>query len=109
MLLRLIIGTGHVLVHISYGMTLDLSYFGIKRPLKNSRRNQTVISMCLTLGETILYPTTEIQLVLSSQCNGGTLVLSYRDSMYLRTTLVFLTALYKHPIYPSVESEAMNG
>ena len=33
LVLRLIIGPEYDLVHIYAGMTLDFSYFGIKRPL----------------------------------------------------------------------------
>ena len=52
--------------------------------------------MCLNLGVTILASTTEIQLVLSSQCTVGACVYSAKASMYLRITLVFFTALYMH-------------
>ena len=101
LVLRLIIGPEHGLVHISSGMTLDFSYFGRKRLLSNfSCRKQTGISMCLTLGVTILSSTTEIRLVLYSQCYVGAPVWSAKASMYLRITLVFLTALYIHIIYP---------
>ena len=65
--------------------------------------------MCLTLGITILASTKEIKLVLSSQCTVGAPAWSARASMYLRTTLVFLTALYIHLIYPPVESKAIAG
>ena len=65
--------------------------------------------MCLTLGVTILSSTTETKLVLSSQCTVGAPVWSAKSSMYLRITLVFLTALYMHLIYPSVESDAIAG
>ena len=59
LVLRLITGPEHGLVHISSGMTLGFSYFGIKIPLSNlSSRKQTGISMCLTLGVTILASTT---------------------------------------------------
>ena len=55
----MIIGPEHGLVRMSAGMTLDFSYFGIKRPLSNCySRKKTVISMCLTLGVTILSSTT---------------------------------------------------
>ena len=60
--------------------------------------------MCLTLGVTILASTKEIQLVVSSQCNVGAPVRIAKDYIYLRITLVFLTYLYMHLIYPSVES-----
>ena len=63
--------------------------------------------MCLTIGVTILASTTEIQLVLSSQCTLGAPVWSAKASMHLRITLVFLTALYMHLISPSVESDSI--
>ena len=56
--------------------------------------------MCLTLGVTILASKIEIQLVLSYQCNVGESVWSAKVSMYLRITLVLLTDLYMHIIYP---------
>ena len=62
--------------------------------------------MCLTLGLTILASTTEIKRELSSQCTVGAPVWSAKSSMYLRITLVLLTALYMHIVYISVESEA---
>ena len=65
--------------------------------------------MCLTLGVTILASTTEIQLVLYSQCTVGAPVWSDKASMYLQVNLVFLTALYVHLISPSVESDAIAG
>ena len=65
--------------------------------------------MYLNIGETLLASTTEIQLVLYSQYNVVAPVWSEKDSMYLRITLVFLTALYMHLIYPSVESDAIAG
>ena len=65
--------------------------------------------MCLTLGVTILVSTTEIQLVLSSQCTVGVPVWRAKAHMYLRTTLVFLADLYVHLISPSVESYAIAG
>ena len=65
--------------------------------------------MSLTLGVTILASTIEIQLVLSSQCTVCAPVCSAKDPMYLRITLVFLTALYMHLIYPSVELDAIAG
>ena len=59
LLIRLIIGPGNGLVHISFGMILDFSYSGIKRPLQNcSYIKHTGISMCLALGVTILDSTT---------------------------------------------------
>ena len=110
LVIRMIIGTEHSLVHISAGMTLEFSYFGRKRPLSNcSCRKQTGISMCLTLGVTLLAPTTEIQLVLSYQCTVGALVWSAKASRYLRITFVFLTAFYMHLISQSVESNAIAG
>ena len=61
LVLRLIIGPEYGLLHISAGMTLEFSYFGRKRPLSNlSCRKQTRISICLTLGLTLLYSTTEM-------------------------------------------------
>ena len=60
--------------------------------------------MCLTLGVTLLALTTEMQLVLSSQCTVGAPVWSATASMYVRITLFFVTALYIHPISTSVES-----
>ena len=69
LLLCLIIGPEHGLVHISAGMTLEFSYFGTKIPLSNySCRNHILMSMCLTLRVTILDSTTEIQIVLSYLC-----------------------------------------
>ena len=69
LLLRMIIGPEHVLVHISAGMTLEFSYLGRKRPLSNfSGRKQTGISICLTLGVTLLASTIQVQLLLSYQC-----------------------------------------
>ena len=65
--------------------------------------------MCLTQVGTLLASTTEIQLVLSSQCTVGAPVLSSKASMYLQITLVFLTALYMRLIYPSVESDYIAG
>ena len=67
------------------------------------------MSICLTLGVTILYSTTEIQLVLSSQCTVGAQLWSDKASTYLRIALVLLTELYMHLMYPSVESEAITG
>ena len=65
--------------------------------------------MCLTIGVTLLDSTTEIQLVLYSQCNVGAPVWSDRYFIYLRITLVFLTSLYMHIISPLVDSEAIAG
>ena len=65
--------------------------------------------MCLTPGVTILASTTEIHLVLYSQCTVGAPVWIDKASMYLRITLVFLTDLYTHLIYPAVESDAISG
>ena len=47
------------------------------------------MSMCLTLGVTILYSTTEIQLVLSSQCYVGAPVWGDKASMYLGINLIY--------------------
>ena len=52
--------------------------------------------MSLTLGVTLLDSTIEIQLVLSLQCTVGAPVFSAKASIYLRITLVFLTALYMY-------------
>ena len=83
----MIIGPVHGLVHISSVMTLDLLYSGIRIPLPYcSSINQTVISMCLTLGVTLLVLTTEIQLVLYSQCSFCEPVWSARVYMFLRIT-----------------------
>ena len=60
--------------------------------------------MCLTLVVTILASTTEIQLVLSYQYTFGVPVCIDKASMYLRITLVFLTALYMHIKSPSVDT-----
>ena len=67
-----------------------------------SSRNQTGMSIYLTLGVNILASTTEIQLVLPFQFSVGAPVWSSRASMYHQTTLVFLTDLYVHLIHPSV-------
>ena len=45
--------------------------------------------MCLTLGATLLASTTDIQLVLYSQCTVGGPVWSAKAYMYLRITFVF--------------------
>ena len=63
--------------------------------------------MCLTLGVTILASTTEIQLVVYSQCTLGAPVWSAKYSMYIQINLVLFTALYMHLISPSVESYAI--
>ena len=106
----MIIGPEHGLVHISSVMTIDFSFFVIKRPLPIfSSRNQTGMSLCLTLGVTILASTTEIQIVLSYQCTVGESVWIDSSSMYLRITIVLFTALYMHLIYPSVGSETISG
>ena len=65
--------------------------------------------MCLTLGVTILDPKIEIYIVLSCQLTVGAPVCSSRAYMYLRITLVFLTALYMYIISLSVNSEAIAG
>ena len=68
----MIIGPEHGFVHISSGMTLYFSYFGTKILFSNWYcRKNTGVPMCLTLGVTLLASTTEIQLVLSSQCTVG--------------------------------------
>ena len=56
--------------------------------------------MCFKIGVTILAPTTEMKLVLSSQCNVGAPVGIAKASMNLRITLVFLKSLYMHLISP---------
>ena len=110
LVLRLIIGPKHGLGHISSGMTLDFPYIGIKRPLSNCPcRNQTGISICLTIGVTILASITEIQLALYSRCTVSAPVWITGASVYLHITLVFLTALYMHLISPSVESYDISG
>ena len=110
LLLQLIIGPKHGLVHISSGITLDFSYFGIKRPLSNfSCRKQTGILTCLTIGVNILASTTEIQLVLSSQYNVGATVWRDKDYMYLRINFVFFTDLYMNIISSSVKSDDISG
>ena len=106
----MIIGNGHGLVQINSGMTLDFSYFGTKISFSNfSCRKQTRISMCLTLGVTILSWTTEIQLVLYYQCTVGAPVWIAKYSIYLLIALFFLKSLCVHIIYPSVDSEATAG
>ena len=65
------------------------------------------ISICLTVEVTILASTTNIKLVLSSQCTVGAPVYSAKAYMYLRITLVFLTTLYMHLFPKSVESDAI--
>ena len=91
----------HSLVHISAGMAQYFSYFVINRPLLNcSFRKQPGMPMRLTLGVSILYSKSEIQLVLSSQCNVGAPVWSNKAYMYIRITLFFLTSLYMNIIYP---------
>ena len=67
------------------------------------------MSMCLTIGVTILDSTTEIQRMLSFQCNVGTPVWIAKDSMYLRITLVVLKDVYMHLFSPSLESDAIDG
>ena len=44
--------------------------------------------MFLILGVSLLYLTTEAQILLYYQCNVGAPVWSAKDSMYLRTDLV---------------------
>ena len=67
------------------------------------------MSMCLTLGVTLLDSTTEIQLVLSYHFTVGAPVWSAKAYMYLQIALCFLTYLYIHLIYPSMDSEATAG
>ena len=106
----MIIGPSHGFVHISDGMTLEFTHFGIKRPLSNlSSRKQTGISMYLYIGVNLLASTTDIQLVFSSQCTVGAPVWSDKASMYIRITLDFFTALYMNLISPSVESDDIAG
>ena len=65
--------------------------------------------MCLTLGVTLLASITEIHIVLSYQCTVKAPVWSDQAIMYIQITLFFLTALYMHIIYPSVESDDISG
>ena len=65
----------------------------------------TVISMCLTLGVNLLASTADIQLFY--QYTIGEPVWIYMSYMYLCITLVLLTDLYMHLVYPCVESEAV--
>ena len=65
--------------------------------------------MCLTLGVSILASTTEIQILLSSQCTVHESVWSAKATMQCQISVVFLIALYMYLIYPSVESEATAG
>ena len=110
LLLQLNIGTEHGFWHISASMTLDFSYFEIKRPLSNcSFRKQTGIKIFLTLGVNILSSTTDIQVVLSYQCTVRVLVCNAKAPMYLRIIFVFLTVLYIHIIHPPVESDDISG
>ena len=89
-------------------MTLELSYFGIKRPFSNCPyRKQIGILICLSLGVTFLDSTAEIKLMLSYQCTVGAPVYISKASVYLCIALVFLKALYIHIIFPSVKSEAV--
>ena len=110
LVLRMIIGAEHGLVYISADITLDFSSFGRKIPLSNcSCKKQTGISIFKTIGVTLLCSTTEIQLVLSSQCSVGEPVWSAKASIYLEITLVLLRALYMYLIFPSVDSDAIAG
>ena len=52
------------------------------------------MSICLTLGITVLDSTIEIQLVFPTQCTVGAPLLSAKASTYLRIALVFLKTLY---------------
>ena len=72
-------------------------------------RKETVMTIGLTQGVTFLVSTTEIQLLLSSQCTFGATVCIDKASVYLWIALVSLTALYKYLISSSVESEATSG
>ena len=67
------------------------------------------MSMCLTLGVTLLYSTIDIKMLLSSQITVGAPVWSARAYMYLWIILVLLKALYMHLISTSVESEDIYG
>ena len=90
LVLQLIIGPEHGLVHIYTGMKIDFSCFGIKIPLLYcSFRNQTGMSICLTLGVTVLASKTEIIILFYSQCTYVAPVWSDRSSMYLRMKSVF--------------------
>ena len=55
--------------------------------------------MCSTIGVTISDSTTEIKLLLYSQCTVGATLQSEKASMYRRIALVFLKDLYMYPIY----------
>ena len=66
------------------------------------------MSMCLPLGVTILYSTTEIKLVLDSQFSVGAPVYSPKASVYLQITLVFLRymkSIAPHTGAPTVHCE----
>ena len=65
--------------------------------------------MHLTQGVTLLASTTEIQLVLASQCAVGETVWSAKASVYILIKLFSLTDLYIHLIYPSMESNYISG
>ena len=56
----------------------------------------------LTLVVTILVSTTEIQLMLSSQCTFGAPVLIDKAFLYIWVALVSFTAFYMHLISSSV-------
>ena len=56
LVIHMIIGPEHDLLHISPGTKLDLLYFGTQIPLsKFSSIKQIVMSMGLTIGVTLLY------------------------------------------------------
>ena len=59
--------------------------------------------------ESLLYSTTEIKIVLSSQCTIGAPVWSSKDSIYLNIALFFLEDLYMHLISPPEDSESITG
>ena len=96
-------------VHICRQDIRLIIFWNIETIVKISCRKQTGISVCLTLGVTILDSTTEIKIVLYYQCTVVVPVWSDKASVYLHITLVLLTALYMHLIYPAVESEDTYG
>ena len=67
------------------------------------------MELFLYIVATILASIKQIQLMLSSQYTVGAPVWSAKDSMYIRITLFFLTALYMHIIYPYVQLDSIYG
>ena len=93
-------------IHISSEIMVVFSYLGINIPLSHcSCRIKPGNMMSLYLGITLLDSTTEIHLVLSSQCIVGAPVARSRDSVQLRPDLVLFKALHKHRISLSLELE----